>query len=341
MALFSRRRFIQSLAMLGTLAALPGQLLAKILSAPAPLSDFDASATAELVTEALDLTGKTYVVTGANSGLGLETMRVLALRGAHVIGTARTLDKAKNACASVAGKTTPEQLELTDFAGIVACAQRIRAMGMPIDGLICNAGIVSIRERTLVGGLEKHFVVNHLGHFILVNQLLDEVLAAEQGRFVFVSSEAHKRAPDAGILFDDLAWHNTDYKAGAAYGHSKLANALCARELARRTSGSTATANSLHPGVIVTNAIRNMSGIMQFLAKTLGPLFTKTVEEGAATQTYVATSPALVGVRGYYFVDCNPAAGTAALTDDEMAARLWEVSVALTRDYLPVQSLRA
>jgi NAD(P)-dependent dehydrogenase (short-subunit alcohol dehydrogenase family) len=341
MSIFNRRRFLQSLGMLGTLAALPGRLWAQIISVAAPHSDFDASATAMLVTEALDLTGKTYLVTGANSGLGLETMRVLALRGAHVIGTARTLEKAKNACASVTGKTTAEQLELTDFPGIVACAQRIRAMGIPIDGLICNAGIVSIAERTLVHGLEKHFVVNHLGHFILVNQLMDVVLAANQGRFVFVSSGAHKSAPDTGILFDDLAWENTDYDAGAAYGHSKLANALCAHELARRTSGTTATSNSLHPGVIVTNAIRNMSGIMQFLAKTIGPLFTKTVEEGAATQTYVATNPALVGVRGYYFVDCNPAEGSAALTDDAMAARLWEISTELTREYLPVQNLQA
>lgn len=338
---FNRRRFVKSLGALTALSVLPGKLLAKIISAPAPHNDFDANATAELVTEALDLTGKTYLVTGANSGLGLETMRVLALRGAHVIGTARSQEKAVVACASVSGKTTPEQLELTDFPSVVACAARVRAMDIPIDGLICNAGVVSIQEHTLVHGLEMHFVVNHLGHFILVNQLMDQVLRAEQGRFVFVSSEAHKSAPEAGILFDDLSWNNTAYDPGAAYGHSKLANALCSRELARRTSGSTATSNALHPGVIVTNAIRNMSGIMQFLAQTVGRLFTKTVEEGAATQTYLATYPGLAGVRGYYFVDCNPAEGTAHLTDDAMARRLWDVSEELTRPYLPVPTIQA
>jgi NAD(P)-dependent dehydrogenase (short-subunit alcohol dehydrogenase family) len=338
---FNRRRLLKSLGALAILATLPARLLAKIISAPPPHNDFDDNATAELVTEGLDLTGKTYLVTGANSGLGLETMRVLALRGAHVIGTARTLEKAKNACDSVSGNTTPEQLELTDFPSVVACAARVRAMNLPLDGLICNAGIVSIQQRTLVNGLEKHFVVNHLGHFILVNQLMDEVLRAKQGRFVFVSSEAHRSAPETGILFDDLAWENTDYDSGAAYGHSKLANALCSRELARRTSDTTATSNALHPGVIVTNAIRNMSSIMQLLAKTVGRLITKTIAEGAATQTYVATYPALVGVRGYYFVDCNPAEGTPYVTDDAMASRLWEVSEELTREYLPIPTIQA
>ena len=336
MSTTTRRRFIQQSATLAIMAALPRALLAQIISNTPPESSFGADSTAEIVTEGLDLSGKTYAITGANSGLGFETMRVLTLRGAHVIGIARSQAKAETACASVQGNATPEYLDLADFASVVACADRIRASGISIDGLICNAGVVAVRELEIVNGVEKHFCINHLGHFILINQLLDSVLASQQKRFVIVSSRAHRNAPPQGILFDDLAWRDTEYDPQVAYGHSKLANALCSRELARRLSDGDATSNSLHPGVIVTNAIRNMDPWMQTAARWLGWLFTKTVEEGAATQTYLATSPGLVDVRGYYFDDCNVGEGTPYLTDDAMALKLWQVSEALTRNYLPV-----
>jgi len=321
------------------LFALPARLLADIISAPVPRSEFGEDATAEEVTRGLDLTGKTYAITGANSGLGLETMRVLAMRGAHVVGIARTREKAEAACRDVGGETTPEYLELSDFASVVECSARIRAMDIPIDGLICNAGVVALPELQLVDGVERQFAVNHLGHYVLVNQLLDLVLRAQAGRFVFVSSRAHRNAPPQGILFDDLAWQNTPYDPQVAYGHSKLANALCSRALAARLSGTTATSNSLHPGVIVTNAIRHMSPWMQNAARWLGWMFTKSIPEGAATQTYLATSPSLAGVRGYYFDNCNIGEGTAFLTDDAMADKLWRVSADLTRDYLPLPLL--
>jgi NAD(P)-dependent dehydrogenase (short-subunit alcohol dehydrogenase family) len=337
----TRRRFCQQSSLLIALAALPPALLARIVSEAPPVSAFDESATAEQVTEGLDLTGMTYAITGCNSGLGFETMRVLALRGAHVIGIARTQEKAEVACESVGGYTTPEHLDLMQWDSVVSCADRIRQMNTALDGLICNAGIVAVRDREVVNGVEKQFCVNHLGHFILINQLFDQVVAADQGRFVIVSSRAHKRAPEEGILFDDLAWEHTEYDPQVAYGHSKLANALCARALASRLSDTTATANSLHPGVIVTNAIRNMEPWMQTAAKWFGWLFTKTVEEGAATQTYLSTHPALAGVRGYYFDNCNVGEGTAYLTDDAMAEKLWTSSEQLTHSYLPVPTLQA
>ena len=248
-----RRSFVRQAGLLSLLACLPPAVLAQIISRTPPISPFGADSTAEQVTAGLDLSGKTYAITGANSGLGYETMRVLALRGAHVIGIARSMDKAREACASVPGKTTPAFLDLGDFASVVSCAGEIRAMNTPLDGLICNAGIMALPERELVYGMEKQFVVNHLGHFILVNQLMAAVTAAPQGRFVILSSAAHRRAPSDGIRFDDLAFANSDYDAWTAYGHSKLANALCARELARRLSGTSTTANSVHPGVINTN----------------------------------------------------------------------------------------
>jgi NAD(P)-dependent dehydrogenase (short-subunit alcohol dehydrogenase family) len=331
----NRRTFVQQAGLLSVLACLPGSVLAQIISKTPPISPFGADSTAEQVTAGLDLTGKTYAITGANSGLGYETMRVLAMRGAHVIGIARTMEKAQQACASVEGETTPAFLDLANFESVVDCAGAIRAMGIPLDGLVCNAGIMALPERELVHGVEKQFAVNHLGHFILINQLMPTVEAAPQGRFVILSSRAHRAAPEEGIQFDDLAFAR-DYSAWTAYGHSKLANALCSLELARRLSGTSTTSNSVHPGVIDTNLGRYMPWYLHAAQTLFGWAFMKSVEEGAATQTYVATSPGLVGVNGYYFADCNPNPGDRPeMQDEAMARRLWQVSEELTRDYLP------
>ena len=331
----TRRQVLAQLASLGLLAALPAHVLASIVSAkPAP-TGFDADSTAEDVTEGLDLTGKTYAITGANSGLGLETMRVLAMRGAHVICIARTQEKADAACAGIEGNTTAMFLDLADFPSVVACAERIRALDIPLDGLVCNAGIMALQERELANGVEKQFCVNHLGHFILINQLLDTVKSADAGRFVILSSAAHESAPDYGIQFDDLAWETTEYVPWTAYGHSKLANALCSRELAKRLGDSGTTSNSLHPGVINTNLGRHLPWYMKLGGALFGWTFMKNVQEGAATQTLVAASPMAGGVNGYYWSDCNVAEGSVFVTDDEMAARLWQVSEELTADYLP------
>jgi NAD(P)-dependent dehydrogenase (short-subunit alcohol dehydrogenase family) len=183
--------------------------------------------------------------------------------------------------------------------------------------------------------VEKQFAVNHLGHFILINQLRETVLAAPQGRFTMLSSRAHRRA-DKGIEFDNLDG-SQHYDPWTAYGVSKLANALCARELAAQISHTDATANSVHPGVIKTNLMTNLPLWQQWGAKYLGWMFLKDVEEGAATTCYVATSPGLVDVRGFYFADCNVAEGTPYMRDDAMATKLWQVSEELTRDYLPAQ----
>jgi NAD(P)-dependent dehydrogenase (short-subunit alcohol dehydrogenase family) len=304
-----------------------------------PVGPFGWKSTAEEVTEGLDLTGRTALVTGANSGLGYETMRVLALRGAHVIGTARTLEKAREACASIPtdrGRTTPLALELTDFPGIVAAAGQVRAMNLPLDMLICNAGVMEIPTLEQVYGLEKHFVTNHLGHFILTLQLLPQLRAAPQGRIVMVASnQAIRNAPEAGIELDNLSG-DRDYDPGRAYGQSKLANMLFARELARRLGeGSTVTINALTPGVIMTNLGRYLPWYELLTARLFGWAFMKSLEAGAATQVYVATAPALEGVSGHIFRDCNPARVGGHSENDDLAARLWDVSVELTRPYLP------
>lgn len=331
----SRRQLLQYLTTAGILSALPMSVVAQILSREPDPSGFGSNSTAEDVTEGLDLSDLTIAITGANSGLGFETMRVLALRGAHVIGIARTQEKAEKACAAVQGNATPAFLDLAQWESVVRCAEGIRAMNTPLDGLITNAGIMALEELEIVNGVEKQFAVNHLGHFILINQLRETVLAAPQGRFTILSSRAHRRAEN-GIEFDNLDGSKEEYIPWKAYGVSKLANALCARELARQISHTKATANSLHPGVINTNLSKNLPGWQQWAAKYLGWMFMKSIPEGAATSCYVATNPQLDGVRGFYFSDCNVSDGdTPHLYDDVMATRLWNVSEDLTRDYLP------
>ena len=203
-------------------------------------SKFTANSTAEEVTMGLDLSNKTILVTGTNSGLGYETMRVLALRGAHVLAAARTLQKAKKAAASVIGKVTPVVCELTDFDSVVSCAESVKkySKGKPLDALICNAGMMGGSDLQTVRGLEKQFVVNYLGHFLLAQWLLPLLQTAPQGRIVMVSSGLYTKAPKVGIDFDNLSGENS-YELFTAYGQSKLAMALIAWGVASITNSST------------------------------------------------------------------------------------------------------
>ena len=327
----SRRKFIIG-ASTATVVAMTGCSEEEPVERPpgVPVGPFGADSTAEEVTAGLDLSGLTAVVTGANSGLGYETMRVLALRGATVIGTGRTAEKAESACASVAGDAVPVVLELTDLDSIAACADEIRSMDRPIDMLICNAGIMALPELEQVNGIEKQFFVNHLGHFAFTTALLDAVRAAEQGRVVLVSSSGHRWAPESGIELDNLSGER-DYDPNRMYGQSKLANGLFAFELARRFEGSNATANAVHPGIIMTNLARHFPKWQQLAGRLIGWTFMKSMEEGAATTCYVATHPGLSDVSGYYFSDCNAEVPTMQMQDPELAARLWDVSEELTK----------
>lgn len=299
----------------------------------APVGPFGEDSTAEEVTAGLDLAGRTALVTGCNSGLGYEAMRVLALRGAHVIGTGRTLEKAQAACASVEGRTTPVELELSEFDSVVACSEAVKALDTPIDMLMLNAGIMALPELEQVNGLERQFVVNHLGHFILGTRLIEQVKAAPRGRVIVLSSSGHAWAPGPGIEFDNLSGER-DYEPNKMYGQSKMANGLFSLELARRLQGTNATSNSVHPGVILTNLGRHFPKWQLFMARLIGWTFMKSIEAGAATQCYVAAAPALAGVSGYYFADCNPLRPDPRMEDTALAARLWEVSEELTRPYL-------
>src|SRR5210317_1029203 len=164
----TRRRFVQDSSTLALVVLLSKMSWAQTLNPY--IGTFTKEATGEEVTQGLDLSGKTILITGANSGLGYETMRVLAMRGAHIIAIARNMEKAQKACASIVGKTTPVACELTDFNSVVACTDTIKALNRPIDVLICNAGIMELPELEQVYGIEKQFIVNYLGHFILTNR---------------------------------------------------------------------------------------------------------------------------------------------------------------------------
>jgi WW domain-containing oxidoreductase len=286
-------------------------------------SGFGYGSTAEQVTEGLSLAGKTMLVTGCNSGLGHEALRVLSLRGARVVGTARTVEKASEACQTVSGETVPLACELSEPASVRACVAAVIAQGLRLDAIICNAGVMALPKLELVHGYEKQFFTNHIGHFILVTGLLDQLTPT--GRVVMLSSSAHTMAPKGGIEFDNLDGKK-GYSSWTAYGQSKFANLLFAKELARRFEGTQRTANALHPGVIATNLGRHMNPMVRGVLSAARPLFLKSIPQGAATEVYVATNPALAAVSGKYFSDCNVAAPRADAEDPATAKRLWEVS---------------
>ena len=301
--------------------------------AKAPRSPFTRRSTAQQVTSGINLHGKTILITGCNSGLGFETMRVLAGRGATIIGAARTLEKAREAGAKVDGQVIPAACELSDLGKVAACADEIQAMQLPIDVLICNAGIMALPELQQKYGLEMQFLTNHLGHFVLVNRLLGRVKEAPAGRIVMVSSLGHYTSVAGGINFNNLSGEKR-YIPFLFYGQSKLANLLMSNELARKLKGSRATSNAIHPGIIMTPLARNMGSLRTTLAGLFSWPVSRSVAQGAATQCYVATSPALDRVSGHYFADCNPARMSAHAQDPEMAARLWSVSEELAAEYL-------
>lgn len=282
-------------------------------------SGFGYASTAAEVTEGIDLSGKTVLITGVNSGLGEESARVLASRGARILGAARTLEKASKACESLSD-SVPLACELSEPDSVRACVEAAKAHG-PIDVLLCNAGIMALPERTVKHGQELQFLTNHVGHFILVTGLLEQL--TDTGRVVMLSSAAHAWAPDAGIQLDDLSFEK-GYSPNKAYGQSKLANLLFAKSLAQRFAGTTQTANALHPGVIATNLARHMNPVVRIAMPIASAIAMKSIPQGAATQCYVATHPSLADVSGEYFSDCNVAKHSRHGYDMALAEKLWE-----------------
>lgn len=285
-------------------------------------SGFGYGSTTDEVTDGLDLSGRTILVTGSNSGLGFETMRSLVARGARVLALARTTDKAERAGAQVDGEVVPYACDLSEPSHVRACVATIQADAPDIDAMILNAGIMAVPDRQVRYGHELQFLTNHLGHFILATGLLDRL--TPQGRVIALSSSAHSAAPDGGIVFDNITLEGA-YKPWAAYGQSKLANLLFARALAGRLPEGQ-VANAVHPGVISTNLSRHLPGVGKAVFKVASPLFLKTVPQGAATQVWAATHPETATVRGEYLADVNVSESSADGRDRDLAERLWEAT---------------
>jgi NAD(P)-dependent dehydrogenase (short-subunit alcohol dehydrogenase family) len=282
-------------------------------------SGFGYASTAEEVTEGIDLHGKTILVTGVGSGLGQETARVLGMRGARILGAARTREKARAACAELPGEAVALACELSEPSSVRACVAEAATHG-PIDAIVCNAGIMALRERTIVHGQELQFLTNHVGHFMLVTGLREQL--REDARVVVLSSLVHAQAPASGIAFDDLAFAE-GYRPLTAYAHSKLANLLFVRALAVRFRGTRRTANAVHPGIIATNLTRHFSWELRIGMSVATMVMAKSVPQGAATQCFVATHPSLAGVSGEYFANCNVARSSRHGRDEALAERLW------------------
>lgn len=336
----NRRQFLK----LAGLAASPSALVAcggvdKSRATGVPRSTYSGDATAEEVTSGLDLNGTLAIVTGCTTGIGFETMRVLAKRGALVVGTSRSLARAEEACLSVRGQTIAVELELADLDSVVRCAEDIRSLNTPVDMLICNAGYRGGgNNRELVNGVERHFAINHLGHFVLVNRLLERLFLANQGRIVMVSSRAaYRDVGENGIDLDDLGM-TRDYSDALAYAQSKLANALFSLRLAELLRGTRITSNALHPGVINTDIDRNLNPVLRFGFGVLTAVAGKTIEQGAATSCYVATNPELGATSGQFFEDCNAVTiPESHLHNRALAEDLMRVSEDLTAGYLVEQ----
>lgn len=286
-------------------------------------SGFGYASTAEEVTAGLDLRGRNILITGIGSGLGRESARVLAMRGATIFGAARSAAKAEEACRGLGADPVPLACELSDPASVRACIEAVTRTGATLDAILCNAGIMALPARETCYGQEKQFFTNHVGHFLLVTGLLDRL--ATTGRVVMLSSDAHNMAPASGIQFDDLSFER-NYRPWTAYGQSKLANLLFARSLSRRFEGTAKTANALHPGVIATNLGRHMNVFARTGLGLASAIALKSIPEGAATQCFVAAHPSVAQLRGEYFADCNVARSSRHGRDAAMADRLWAVT---------------
>jgi len=292
----------------------------------ASLIPHGARSTANQVLAGVDLTRKWILVTGCNEEIGFETMNALAANGAHVFGLANSFDSAKNACDQVGPRATPVECDLADLDSIAAAAEMIRGLQVSLDAIIANSEVASPPALHTRYGVELQFLSNHIGHFALVNQLLDLVRSGT-GRIVIVSSSASvMQAPPEGIMFDNLDGHRF-YDPMTFYGQSKFAVALYAKELSRRLRRRVIAVNSLHPGAAKGAGLRKDLLLPLRVVRSTMQQFMKSVGQRAATAALLAASPCVAGITGEYWSDCQVAKGNPLLNDRELAKRLWQVSM--------------
>jgi WW domain-containing oxidoreductase len=302
---------------------------------------FGARSTADQVLAGIDLSGKRFLVTGCSSGIGFETMSALAANGAQVIGLARSPADTETACRKAGLSCTPVTCDLADLGSVAAAAATIRGLNASLDTIITNAGIANLPTLQTKYGVEMQFLVNHIGHFALVNQI-HELVRNGTGRIVIVSSSAGiRQAPAEGIMFENLDGRRF-YEPLAFYGQSKLANALFAKELSRRLSARGIAVNSLHPGATRSTGLNRNLTLPLRIALSAARWFMKSAPQGAATQALLAAHPSVGGISGEYWTNCQIAAGSPLLEDAGLAQRLWKVSEDIVARHGPsaVKSLR-
>lgn len=298
--------------------------------------------TTEDVLGSMDLTGQRVLVTGASAGLGLETCRALAVRGADVVGTVRDVAKGREiiapATAGARGSVELVELDLGSLESVRGCADTLLKVGQPFDVLICNAGVMAAPQGTTADGFETQFGVNHLGHFLLVNLLLP--LLHSGSRILVLSSMGHRMAD---INLNDPNYRQRPYDKWEAYGAAKTANCLFAVELDKRLRGRGIRAAAIHPGVVATKLKRHMpdeewNAFQESQRTHYDPHHRiKSIPEGAATTVWAGFVASADEVGGRYCQDCRvapvndapevPGAGPRAYAvDPDRAAELWTIS---------------
>ncbi|XP_058203655.1 short-chain dehydrogenase TIC 32 A, chloroplastic-like [Rhododendron vialii] len=312
----------------------------KYLVGSAGASGYGSKSTAEQVTETSpDLRSVTAIITGATSGIGAETARVLAKRGARLVLPARSLKAAEDAKARIVSEFPESEiivmaLDLSSLNSVRSFVAQFESLNLPLNLLINNAGKFTHEHSISEDGVEMTFATNYLGHFLLTKLLLKKMIETAnasgiQGRIVNVSSSIHGWF--SGDLIRSLERITTDrsiYDATRAYAISKLANVLHTKELAQilKETKANITVNSVHPGIVRTRLTREREGLITDLVFLLASKLLKTIPQAAATTCYVATHPRLADVTGKYFADCNETSPSKLGLSRNEAARLWSAS---------------
>lgn len=288
---------------------------------------FGSKTTAQEALQGQSLAGKQAIVTGASSGLGVETTRVLALAGANVVLAVRNVKAGEEVAAELrsklpsgAGKLEVQQLDLTDLSSVKRFTDAWITSERPLHFLINNAGVMATPESKTAQGFELQMGTNHVGHFALTTALIPVLERSKPARIVVVSSDLHKRGKGERALAT-IEKKPGPYTPYGAYGDSKLANVLFAKALAKRLPAGVEVF-SLHPGVIPTPLSRSM-GAMGTVFRVVGKLFMKTVEQGAATSIFAATAPQLAGQSGAYLADCRVAQPASEALDSALIDKVW------------------
>lgn len=303
-------------------------------------TSFDASSTAMDVVSGIDLQGRSALVTGASSGIGIETARALAYAGANVTITVRNVEAGQQVAKDIIETTgnrnvLVKKLDLVDQSSIRSF---VSSWTGPLHILVNNAGVMATPESRTPEGWELQFATNHFGHFALAYGLHGALASADGARIVSVSSAGHLRSP---VLFEDIHFLHRSYDAFLAYGQSKTANILFAVEATKRWAEDGISANAVMPGAIRTAGVENLQLSAEQVAKQSSrapgnEIVWKSPQQGAATSVLVATHPSLNGISGRYFEDCNEAVpavpgimrGVASYALDPVSAtRLWDLSI--------------